>query len=125
MSDAPVNPIPAAPPLRRDEEIALEMMKFVATTTGYGRTGTPGAGFQGGTVSRAEDYAKHLIDLYGQCLEAISPSVRLIPAPRNPTLFQRESPGRQVRLRAVLPLPFAIGTDPVHSMKIRPISNRP
>jgi hypothetical protein len=71
VSDVPVNPIPAAPPLRRDEEIALEMMKFVATTTGFGRTGTPGAGFQGGTVSRAEDYAKHLIDLYGQCLEAI------------------------------------------------------
>ena len=52
VSDTPVNPIPAAPPLRRDEEIALEMMKFIATTTGYGRTGTPGAGFQGGTVSR-------------------------------------------------------------------------
>jgi hypothetical protein len=49
----------------------MEMMKFIATTTGFGRTGTPGAGFQGGTVSRAEDYAKHLIDLYGQCLDAI------------------------------------------------------
>jgi hypothetical protein len=71
VSDVPANPIPAAPPLRRDEEIALEMMKFVATTTGFGRTGTPGAGFQGGTVSRAEDYAKHLLDLYGQCLEAV------------------------------------------------------
>jgi hypothetical protein len=69
VSDTPVTP--SAPPLRRDEEIALEMMKFIATTTGYGRTGTPGAGFQGGTVSRAEDYAKHLIDLFGQCLDAI------------------------------------------------------
>lgn len=58
-------------PLRRDEEIALEMMKFIATTTGYGRTGTPGTGFQGGTVSRAEDYAKHLIDLYRQCVDAV------------------------------------------------------
>lgn len=71
MSDTPVTPPPATPPLRSDEEIALEMMKFVATTTGIGRTGTPGAGFQGGTVSRAEDDAKHLIDLYGQCLDAI------------------------------------------------------
>ena len=71
MSDTPVNPIPAASPLRRDEEIALEMMKFVATTTGFGRTATPGAGFQGGTGSHAEDYAKHLIDLYGQCLDAV------------------------------------------------------
>jgi len=46
-------------------------MKFVATTTGFGRTGVPSAGFQGDTVSRAEDYAKHLLDLYGQCLDAI------------------------------------------------------
>ena len=69
MSDTPVSPVPSAP-LRRDEEIALEMMKFIATNTGFGRTGTPSAGFQGGTV-RAEDYAKHLIDLYGQCLDAI------------------------------------------------------
>ncbi len=71
MSDTPVVPAPPAPPLRRDEEIALEMMKFIANTTGFGRTGTPGAGFQGGTVSRAEDYAKHLIDLYTQCVEAV------------------------------------------------------
>ncbi len=71
MSETPALPTPPAPPMRRDEEIALEMMKFVATTTGFGRTGTPGAGFQGGTVSRAEDYAKHLIDLYGQCLDAV------------------------------------------------------
>jgi hypothetical protein len=73
VSDTPAVPVPPTPPLRRDEEIALEMMKFVATTTGFGRTGTPGAGFQGGTVSRAEDYAKHLIDLYGQCLDAVKP----------------------------------------------------
>jgi hypothetical protein len=71
VSDTPELPVPPAPPLRRDEEIALEMMKFIATTTGYGRTGTPGAGFQGGTVNRAEDYAQHLIELYGQCLQAI------------------------------------------------------
>jgi hypothetical protein len=72
VSDTPSNPTPATPPpLRSDEEIALEMMKFVATTTGYGRTGAPGAGFQGGNASRPEEYAKHLIDLYGQCLDAI------------------------------------------------------
>ena len=47
------------------------MMKFIAMTTGYGRTGSPGAGFQGGTVSKAEDYATHLLDLYGRCLAAV------------------------------------------------------
>jgi hypothetical protein len=58
-------------PARRNEEIALEMMKFIAITTGYGKVGSPGAGFQGGTVSKPEDYATHLLDLYGRCLSAI------------------------------------------------------
>ncbi|MGH9564729.1 MAG: hypothetical protein ACRD4I_01980 [Candidatus Angelobacter sp.] len=57
---------------RRNEEIALEMMKFIAATTGYGKTGAPGAGFQGGTVNKAEDYASHLIDLYTRCLNTIN-----------------------------------------------------
>jgi hypothetical protein len=56
---------------RRNEDIALEMMKFIAMTTGYGKTGSPGAGFQGGTVSKPEDYATHLLDLYGRCLSAV------------------------------------------------------
>ncbi len=56
---------------RRNEDIALDLMKFIAVTTGYGKTGSPGAGFQGDTVSKAEDYARHLLDLYGQCLEAV------------------------------------------------------
>ncbi len=56
---------------RRDEDIALDMMKFIAVTSGYGKIGAPGAGFQGNTVSKAEDYARHLLDLYGQCLEAV------------------------------------------------------
>jgi hypothetical protein len=56
---------------RRNEDIALDLMKFIAVTTGYGKTGSPGAGFQGDTVSKAEDYASHLLDLYGQCLAAV------------------------------------------------------
>jgi hypothetical protein len=56
---------------RRNEDIALDLMKFIAVTTGYGKTGSPGAGFQGDTVSKAEDYARQLLDLYGQCLEAV------------------------------------------------------
>lgn len=64
-------PNPTALGRRRDEDVALDMMKFIASTTGYGKTGSPGAGFQGGTVSKAEDYARHLLDLYGQCLAAV------------------------------------------------------
>lgn len=57
---------------RRNEDIALDMMKFIAATTGYGKMGTPGAGFQGGTVSKPEDYAAHLLDLYGKCLNTVN-----------------------------------------------------
>jgi hypothetical protein len=57
---------------RRNEDIALDMMKFIAATTGYGRTGAPGAGFQGGTVNKAEDYAEHLLDLYTRCLNTVN-----------------------------------------------------
>jgi len=56
---------------RRDEDIALDMMKFIAGTTGYGKTGAPGAGFQSGVASKPEDYARHLLDLYGHCLSAV------------------------------------------------------
>lgn len=56
---------------RRNEDIALDMMKFIAVTTGYGKTGSASAGFQGGAPSRPDEYAKHLIDLYKDCLAAI------------------------------------------------------
>lgn len=56
---------------RRDEDIALDMMKFIAGTTGYGKTVTTGAGFQAGTASKADDYARQLIELYGLCLVAV------------------------------------------------------
>jgi hypothetical protein len=56
---------------RRNEDIALDLMKFVAITTGYGKMGAPGAGFQGSTVNKAEDYAAHLLELYGRCLAAV------------------------------------------------------
>jgi hypothetical protein len=48
------------------DELALELMKFVAITTGYGR-GTPTAGFGGKGPRSAEEYADALLDLYGRC----------------------------------------------------------
>jgi hypothetical protein len=57
---------------RRNEDIALDMMKFIAMTTGYGRTSSSGVGFQGGgSASKPEDYANHLLELYGRCLTAV------------------------------------------------------
>ena len=61
----------AAVGLRRNEDIALDLMKFIAATTGIGRTSGPAAGFQGGAPSKPEDYATNLLELYGRCLKAI------------------------------------------------------
>jgi hypothetical protein len=60
-------------PGRRNEDIALDLMKFVAMTTGYGRTTSTGVGFQGtGSAAKPEDYAERLLELYGKCLSAVS-----------------------------------------------------
>jgi hypothetical protein len=59
-------------PGRRNEDIALDLMKFVAMTTGYGRTTSTGVGFQGsGSAAKPEDYAERLLELYGKCLNAV------------------------------------------------------
>jgi hypothetical protein len=59
--------------MRRNEDIALDLMKFVAMTTGYGRTSSTGVGFQGtGAAAKPEDYAAHLLELYSKCLHAVA-----------------------------------------------------
>jgi hypothetical protein len=69
MEEAPATGSGAA---RRNEDIALDLMKFVAMTTGYGRTTSSGVGFQGtGSAAKPEEYAAHLLELYGKCLEAV------------------------------------------------------
>lgn len=57
---------------RRNEDIALDMMKFIAMTTGYGKTAGAGVGFQGtGATDKPEEYAAHLLELYGRCLQSV------------------------------------------------------
>jgi hypothetical protein len=58
---------------RRNEDIALDLMKFIAMTTGYGKTASSGGvGFSGGgAAAKPEDYATHLLELYGKCLGAV------------------------------------------------------
>ena len=49
------------------DEVALEMMKFIAVTTGYGK-GNAGAGFEKGRTARtAEEYAESLLELFERC----------------------------------------------------------
>jgi hypothetical protein len=51
---------------RSKEEIALEMMKFIAVTTGYGK-GVPAAGYTGKQSKTPEEYADALLHLYERC----------------------------------------------------------
>ena len=57
------------------DEIALELMKFIAVTTGYGK-GIPSAGFggkeKGGRSS--EEYAEALLELFERCRSAVRQS---------------------------------------------------
>ncbi len=59
---------PPAPPARTKDEIALEMMKFIAVTTGYGKGSLSAAGFSGKPATRsAEEYAEALLELFERC----------------------------------------------------------
>jgi hypothetical protein len=48
------------------DEVALELMKFIAVTTGYGKGGT-GAGFAAKTAKSPEDHAEALLELFERC----------------------------------------------------------
>jgi hypothetical protein len=51
---------------KNTDEVALELMKFIAVTTGYGR-GTPSAGFGGKGSRSSEEYADALLELFERC----------------------------------------------------------
>ncbi len=48
------------------DEVALEMMKFIAVTTGYGK-GVGAAGFTGKSSKTPEEYADALLQLFERC----------------------------------------------------------
>lgn len=48
------------------DEVALEMMKFIAVTTGYGKGGSA-TGFTSKAAKTPEEYADALIQLFERC----------------------------------------------------------
>jgi hypothetical protein len=52
------------------DEVALELMKFIAVTTGYGK-GMSSAGFGGKGPRSAEEYTDSLLDLFERCRSAV------------------------------------------------------
>ena len=55
----------ARTPLSKDE-IALELMRFIAVTTGVGKA-SAGAGFGGKSPKSTEEHVDALIQLYERC----------------------------------------------------------
>lgn len=64
-------PTASANTSRRNEDIALDLLKFVATTTGIGRIAASSPGFAAASAAKPEDQATHLLELYTRCLHAV------------------------------------------------------
>ena len=56
---------------RRNEDIALDLLKFLASVTNVGRTTAPSTGFTSSTAPKAEEHVTELLALYGRCLKAV------------------------------------------------------
>jgi len=56
---------------RRNEDIALDLLKFVSVTAGVGRPAAPSTGFSGATVPKPEEHVTQLLELYSRCLKAV------------------------------------------------------
>ena len=57
------------------DEIALDLMKFIAVTTGYGKGSSTAAGFSGKPSKSAEEYADALIQLFERCRAVVAKPV--------------------------------------------------
>lgn len=69
------NPVPESSPApaRSKDEVALELMKFIAVTTGYGRGSGSSTGFSGKPVNRSpEELADALMELFERCRRVVN-----------------------------------------------------
>jgi len=62
----------AAAQARSKDEVALDLMKFIAVTTGYGKGSASTAGFSGKPTKSAEEYADALFQLFERCRLAVA-----------------------------------------------------
>jgi len=72
MAEETPKPPEATPPGRSKDDVALEMMKFIAVQTGYGKGVAGGAGFHGNPTARtSEEYADALLQLFERCRSVV------------------------------------------------------
>jgi hypothetical protein len=62
----------AQPPARSKDEIALELMKFIAVTTGYGKGSSTSTGYGGKGGRTSEEYADSLLQLFERCRTVVA-----------------------------------------------------
>ena len=56
---------------RRSEDIALDLLKFVASHANVGQKPAGGTGFGIPSTAKSEDQVTSLLDLYSRCREAV------------------------------------------------------
>jgi hypothetical protein len=56
---------------RRNEDIALDLLKFVAASAGVGRSATPSTGFTAPSAPKVEEQVNQLLELYAKCLRTV------------------------------------------------------
>lgn len=60
---------------RRTEDIALDLLKFVAAQANVGSKSAGSTGFGLPTTTKGEDQVTHLLELYARCREAVEAPV--------------------------------------------------
>ncbi len=62
---------PSTNAVRRSEDIALDLLKFIAPHANVGRTAPASTGFGVPGAARSEDQIAQLLELYARCREAV------------------------------------------------------
>ena len=61
---------------RRTEDIALDLLKFVAAQANVGSKGAGATGFGVTATAKSDDQVAHLLELYGRCRRAVEAPVQ-------------------------------------------------
>lgn len=59
------------PTARRTEDIALDLLKFVASHANVGNKAPGSTGFGVPSSAKSEDQVTHLLELYARCRQAV------------------------------------------------------
>ena len=60
---------------RRPEDIALDLLKFVASHANVGSKSSGSTGFVAPSAAKSEDQVANLLELYARCREAVESPV--------------------------------------------------